>query len=680
MLRLPKAASVGLCSCLLPLISATAQPTITKLSPAANATNVLRTEPVEVTFRQAIGRASAYGLLVHSTLRGGMRVGHTAYNKVTGTHLTCTPDFAWQPGEVITAVVTTAVHDPRGQALKAPWVFQFTTATGGSGRGNFTPPAAGGELAVGSSPGQVVMGDVDNDGDIDLVTSNDLADANSNHTISVRLNNGSGAFSGGGEYAMARPDAGVLNLDMGDVDNDGDLDLVGYTYGANVRQMVTCLNDGRGKFTRSELGFPQVGRFVNAVTLGDIDGDGDLDMVASNSFPPQFDVCKNNGNGVFTTTATLFLTQGAGIASLADVDNDGDLDFLSPTWGTGTVSVLPNDGSGTFSNEARYSVGAGPTIAKTADVDRDGDLDLISANTNSLSVRLNNGRGVFGNGSDVAINPGAHKMEPADVDADGDLDLVLVNQETSQLSVLRNNGSGNFQATEYGRVGSFPTSMAVVDMDGDNDLDVLTANNGASSLSLRMNLGAPLPVELASFTAERRGQAAHLAWTTASERANKGFGVEASLNGQQFRRIGWVPGKGTSTSPTRYQFVDARLQQYASPIVYYRLVQVDADGTERISPTRAITIERVGNLVAEGWPNPFGEQLTVQLQAPQPGKADFVLYDARGVVQLRFSSNVAGGPNQLPLPLRSNLPAGLYWLAVQQAGQQQVLQLYRRNE
>ncbi|MDO7854743.1 glycine-rich protein [Hymenobacter sp. CA1UV-4] len=110
---------------------------------------------------------------------------------------------------------------------------------------------------------------------------------------------------------------------------------------------------------------------------------------------------------------------------------------------------------------------------------------------------------------------------------------------------------------------------------------------GALTLS---NINAPLPVELTRFTAEPQGDDALLQWATASEKNNDHFEVEASADGHAFRRIGTVAGHGTSTQPQQYQLVDKAIARYAADPVYYRLRQVDVDGTVSYSPVRQVRV------------------------------------------------------------------------------------------
>jgi hypothetical protein len=157
---------------------------------------------------------------------------------------------------------------------------------------------------------------------------------------------------------------------------------------------------------------------------------------------------------------------------------------------------------------------------------------------------------------------------------------------------------------------------------------------------------APLPVELARFTAEPRGADALLRWTTASEKNNDHFDVEASADGRTFRRVGQVPGHGSSTQPHDYQLLDPAIARYAANPVYYRLRQVDLDGTFSYSPVRAVAVSGPAGLAL--FPNPTTQTQTATLTGVRPGTVVKV-YDAIGRQVLAATAN-ANGIAALPLP------------------------------
>jgi hypothetical protein len=165
----------------------------------------------------------------------------------------------------------------------------------------------------------------------------------------------------------------------------------------------------------------------------------------------------------------------------------------------------------------------------------------------------------------------------------------------------------------------------------------------------------PLPVELVSFTAEVRGSAVALAWRTASEKNSARFEVERSLDGRTFASIGQVAAQGSKASPTNYTFQDSQfLAASAAPrTAYYRLRQVDADGTASYSPVRTVTAGGPAALAL--FPNPtHGGAAT--LTGAAPGTAVTVL-DALGREVLATTADAAG--TAVLLPLRG-LATGIY--------------------
>jgi hypothetical protein len=173
------------------------------------------------------------------------------------------------------------------------------------------------------------------------------------------------------------------------------------------------------------------------------------------------------------------------------------------------------------------------------------------------------------------------------------------------------------------------------------------------------NSSQPLPVELVRFTAEALGANALLKWATASEKNNDRFEVEVSADGRTCRRIGQVPGHGSSTQPHAYQLTDAAIARYGVSVVYYRLRQVDADGTASYSPVCTVAAALPAGLAL--FPNPTTQ--TATLTGAVPGTPVTVL-DAVGRLVLRVVATSAGTAT-LELPVE--LAAGVY---VVRTGQQ----------
>jgi len=187
----------------------------------------------------------------------------------------------------------------------------------------------------------------------------------------------------------------------------------------------------------------------------------------------------------------------------------------------------------------------------------------------------------------------------------------------------------------------------------------------------------PLPVELTGFTAARQGETALLRWNTASEKNSAYFLVESSLDGQHYAELGQVAAHGTTTQSSAYQFTDTRLSRYAGALVYYRLRQVDLDGTVAYSPVRTLRLTPAEALVAQVFPNPSAGQVTLRVEAPQAGEAALLLRDATGRAVWQGKLLLQAGVNELPLPAAETLPKGLYLLSVQQGAAQQSVKLVR---
>ena len=167
-------------------------------------------------------------------------------------------------------------------------------------------------------------------------------------------------------------------------------------------------------------------------------------------------------------------------------------------------------------------------------------------------------------------------------------------------------------------------------------------------------VATPLPVELVQFTATAEGRSAvRLAWATASEKNSQAFEVERSADGRTFARIGTVAAAGSSSAVRSYELLDARLPTGAA-LLYYRLKQVDADGTFSYSPVRTVALTGAAAGLAL-YPNPApGGAAT--LTGAQPG-AVVTVYDALGRPVTTASADAAG---TAVLVLPAGTPAGVY--------------------
>ncbi len=199
---------------------------------------------------------------------------------------------------------------------------------------------------------------------------------------------------------------------------------------------------------------------------------------------------------------------------------------------------------------------------------------------------------------------------------------------------------------------------------------------GTNTVTVTLILGAnPLPVQLTAFTATASGTSAQLKWTTASEVNNDYFDVERSLDGTSFGKIGRQAGQGNKVTATDYAFPDADAARFANGgSVYYRLRQVDLDGTATYSAVRVLSFPAAASTTGSPavYPNPVatGTSPTLDLRGlPQGGTYRVLVLDLAGR-QVR-SATAVGGLTQ-PLDLRE-LASGTYLLRVSDTNGQSVL-------
>jgi len=334
--------------------------------------------------------------------------------------------------------------------------------------------------------------DLDGDGRLDVAVFRDR--------LGWYRNLGNGAFAPAMHELASLRGAVAARLVVADIDGDGDSDLFSagrraVPNGLGVESWSFSLveNLGGGGFGPPRLVATSSER-VEDVVLLDLDGDGVLDLVTTVSsegaLPDRVDWQRGVGGARFVSRALIAAVPEVGSVRGGDVDGDGDLDLVVQST-FGAAVIVRNDGSGVFTPGQMLAAGALDVVAPTfADLDGDGDLDVYSAGSEGGTVWFENQAGVFGAARTIGA-PGATLWQffeedtvVADLDGDGDLDVAstaydVLFQPQRPFAWYQNLGGGAFGPPQLMRPpqsGVLDYGLGAGDLDGDGAVDLLSSD------------------------------------------------------------------------------------------------------------------------------------------------------------------------------------------------------------
>jgi hypothetical protein len=340
----------------------------------------------------------------------------------------------------------------------------------GTGTGDQAAPI---EFATGREPSALASADVNGDGRPDLITTD------TKHHVEVMLGTPNGIFRAprrihAFQYNVGRP----LELAVGDIDGDGQLDFAEGTQSFEHRgiegiRVARSTGGDASYFLPQPWGDPS----FEDLFWRDIDGDGDLDMIASSTSEVLgvVSVFFNPGNGAFGTRVDYNMMKELRDVAVGDLDGDQRPEIVVYAVDVfaqqSSITVLENDGSGNFSTAASIPDGG---LLLLHDVNGDGRLDLVTnGSTPSIRVRLGKGDGTFGAPIDTDLGVRFNRLVVADLDGDGVPDLVGdAAFPASQTLLLTGTGDGTF--TSAGTLPAVPGGLvAVADLDNVAPLDIV---------------------------------------------------------------------------------------------------------------------------------------------------------------------------------------------------------------
>ncbi len=280
-------------------------------------------------------------------------------------------------------------------------------------------------------------------------------------------------------------DRNSLALAAGDLNHDGHIDIVSLsqkpTTGAGA--LVVLLGKGNGSFlTNLESALPFI---ASIAVVGDLTGDGHLDLVIAEQAGNRWAVLPGNGDGSFGVPQISDPGDRTGALALVDLNKDGHLDLVRINQ-RNVVSIFLGRGDGSFDAPTRYEVVDALNSLGVADLNGDGNPDIVAVNNISASVLLGNGDGTFKARTDFEIGFNTASIALADMNGDGHLDLATVGD--GGATVLPGDGNGRFGAPHHSASNAY-TLLSVADLDGDGNPDLITSSQQNSTVSVLFGTG-----------------------------------------------------------------------------------------------------------------------------------------------------------------------------------------------
>lgn len=349
-----------------------------------------------------------------------------------------------------------------------------------------------------SSQTNINTADLNGDGNLDLVTGS----AEWGKNLAVLLGDGKGSFGKAKKFSSGGPYSFPTAVAVGDLDRNGNQDIVSLianppTSGNYVSAM---LGDGKGGFGKAKGFRGSAGAYSGqSVALADFNGDGFLDLVNATSYrDTSVAVLLGSGKGGFGSP-TDFNTKakyGSSSVAAADFNGDGNEDIVAGANSGNTVSLLLGDGAGNFREAKIYKTSSNRIYqVVTADLNGDGNPDVVAATNKGVAVLLGSKDGSLKKAKTYKVNrysTYARSVAVADFDGDGFDDIVAASSGGT-ISVLSGKGDGSFSTGQeiQNGIGINTGGIVAADFNGDGRTDLAAANSSNSEVALLLNNTIP---------------------------------------------------------------------------------------------------------------------------------------------------------------------------------------------
>ncbi|CAF3337784.1 unnamed protein product, partial [Rotaria sp. Silwood2] len=357
----------------------------------------------------------------------------------------------------------------------------------GYGNGTFTSLSTYSDMHF-SQPRAVTVGDVNNDNQLDIIEVK-----RGINSISIVLGHGNGTFANPILYS-AGPDTAPRSIAVGDFNHDNCLDVTVANYGANT--IGVFFGYGNGTFQDVIALSTGKGSRPHSVTVFDINNDTHLDIIVANTGIDQVGVFLGYGNKSFTAQMTFSTGADSSPQSAIarDFDKDGKVDLAITNYGTNNVFILYGYDNGTFGNLRMFTTGTSlhPEHMEVGDFNNDNQLDIIVTDEDSQYVGIFFGYndGTFASISLVPLEQTASivgYVAVGDFNNDTHLDFALADYGNNYIQVYLANGTKPFtgQTTSYDvGQGARPSALAVGHFNNDSHLDLAVANYGTNNIGI----------------------------------------------------------------------------------------------------------------------------------------------------------------------------------------------------
>lgn len=389
-----------------------------------------------------------------------------------------------------------------------------------------------------------------------------------------------------------------------------------------------------------------------------------------------------NGTIIFNGTGTQIISNSAGetFKHLTVNKTSGDVQLVNNITVNGNLTLTSGDldmngdtvslgGSAVVSETAGNTVKGNGIITGTMSLNAPSSVNpfglgaTISSAANLGTTTITRGHAVQTGGSQTSISR-YYDISPTN---NSGLNATLVfaydqselnGKIESELVFFKSIDGGTSWAAVNGTV---DTSSNTVSVTGINDFSRWTLGSAS----------APLPVELASFSAATQRLTVELRWKTTTEVNNYGFDIEKRMKDEgdrmkleesfRWEKIGFVEGHGTTNSPKEYSFTDSKLK---AGKYFYRLKQIDRDGTFSYSQKIEVTVGAVPKVfqLEQNYPNPFNPTTTITFTLADDGLTILKIYDILGrEVETLVNEELKAGQVYRVDFNGSNLSSGIYF-------------------